>query len=79
MVVGGGGGSVGDEPSPLPPFSVPHLFQNPDVRLSKALSYVLRHGAAQLGLEMGAGKCTHTPMHLLPLALQAGFRTAPLP
>ncbi|KAG6939512.1 tRNA phosphotransferase 1, partial [Chelydra serpentina] len=27
---------------------------NPDVRLSKALSYVLRHGAAQLGLEMGA-------------------------
>ncbi|XP_034633500.1 uridine diphosphate glucose pyrophosphatase NUDT22-like isoform X2 [Trachemys scripta elegans] len=28
--------------------------ENPDVRLSKALSYVLRHGAAQLGLEMGA-------------------------
>ncbi|CAM5166062.1 unnamed protein product [Natator depressus] len=31
-----------------------HQDQNPDVRLSKALSYVLRHGAAQLGLEMGA-------------------------
>ncbi|XP_074860965.1 tRNA 2'-phosphotransferase 1 isoform X2 [Carettochelys insculpta] len=31
-----------------------HQDQNPDVHLSKALSYVLRHGAAQLGLEMGA-------------------------
>ncbi|XP_030426539.1 tRNA 2'-phosphotransferase 1 isoform X2 [Gopherus evgoodei] len=31
-----------------------HQDQNPVVRLSKTLSYVLRHGAAQLGLEMGA-------------------------
>ncbi|XP_075795191.1 tRNA 2'-phosphotransferase 1 isoform X3 [Pelodiscus sinensis] len=31
-----------------------HQDQNPEVRLSKALSYVLRHGAAQLGLEMSA-------------------------
>nr|XP_033809908.1 tRNA 2'-phosphotransferase 1 isoform X1 [Geotrypetes seraphini] len=28
--------------------------QNPDIRLSKALSYALRHGAASLGLQMGA-------------------------
>ncbi|XP_067400128.1 tRNA 2'-phosphotransferase 1 isoform X2 [Emydura macquarii macquarii] len=31
-----------------------HQEQNPDVCLSKALSYILRHGAAQVGLEMGA-------------------------
>ncbi|XP_029470614.1 tRNA 2'-phosphotransferase 1 isoform X2 [Rhinatrema bivittatum] len=31
----------------------PRRFQNPDVRLSKALSYALRHGAATLGLQMG--------------------------
>lgn len=28
--------------------------ENPDVRLSKALSFVLRHGATKLGLQLGA-------------------------
>ncbi|XP_008119587.1 tRNA 2'-phosphotransferase 1 isoform X4 [Anolis carolinensis] len=31
-----------------------HRDQDPDVRLSKALSYTLRHGADKLGLAMGA-------------------------
>uniref|UniRef100_A0A8C8R957 2'-phosphotransferase n=1 Tax=Pelusios castaneus TaxID=367368 RepID=A0A8C8R957_9SAUR len=31
-----------------------HQEQNPNVHLSKAMSYILRHGAVQLGLEMGA-------------------------
>ncbi|XP_038643417.1 tRNA 2'-phosphotransferase 1 isoform X2 [Scyliorhinus canicula] len=30
-----------------------HTRQDPDVRLSKSLSYILRHGAAELGLAMG--------------------------
>lgn len=32
------------------------ILQDGDVRLSKALSYALRHGALKLGLPMGAGK-----------------------
>ncbi|XP_005988908.1 tRNA 2'-phosphotransferase 1 [Latimeria chalumnae] len=30
-----------------------HHHQDPDIRLSKALSYVLRHGASELGFQMG--------------------------
>ncbi|XP_016853188.1 tRNA 2'-phosphotransferase 1 isoform X2 [Anolis carolinensis] len=34
--------------------SAPGIWSDPDVRLSKALSYTLRHGADKLGLAMGA-------------------------
>lgn len=53
------GMSVGD-PSPGPAKRDPkqgrrrrQKDQDPDVRLSKALSYALRHGASKLGLRMG--------------------------
>lgn len=32
------------------------VFQDRDVRLSKSMSYALRHGANQMGLQIGSGK-----------------------
>lgn len=31
-------------------------YQDRDVRLSKSMSYALRHGANQMGLHMGTGE-----------------------
>lgn len=42
--------------SPWGPGATSGILQDGDVRLSKALSYALRHGALKLGLPMGAGK-----------------------
>ena len=32
------------------------FWQDRDVRLSKSMSYALRHGANQMGLQIGSGK-----------------------
>ena len=35
---------------------MPSHQQDRDVRLSKSMSYALRHGASQMGLEIGTGE-----------------------
>lgn len=35
---------------------LPFFCQDRDVRLSKSMSYALRHGANQMGLQIGSGK-----------------------